>query len=66
MTEDCCPNCEALLHGRYCSDCGQRKPRPGDYSTLGVLGDAFIDAADPDILYVAAPIRGILKRVRRD
>jgi hypothetical protein len=41
MPEDCCPNCEALLHGRYCSDCGQRKPRPGDYSTLGVLGDAF-------------------------
>ena len=41
MPEDCCPNCDALLHGRYCSDCGQRKPRPGDYSTLGFLGDAF-------------------------
>jgi hypothetical protein len=41
MPEDCCPNCGALLHGRYCSDCGQRKPLPGDYSTLGFLGDSF-------------------------
>jgi hypothetical protein len=41
MSDESCPNCEALLHGRYCSDCGQRKPRPGDYSTFGVLGDAF-------------------------
>lgn len=41
MPEDCCPNCEAILHGRYCSDCGQRRPLPGDSSTLGLLGDAF-------------------------
>jgi hypothetical protein len=41
MPEDCCPNCEALLHGIYCSGCGQRRPLPGDSSTLGVLGDAF-------------------------
>lgn len=40
MSEDCCPNCEALLHGPYCSDCGQRRPRPADYSTLGFLADA--------------------------
>jgi len=41
MTEDCCPNCDAVLHGTYCSDCGQRRPLPGDSSTLGLLGDAF-------------------------
>jgi len=41
MPEDCCPNCGALLHGRYCSDCGQRRPSPGDSSTLRLLGDAF-------------------------
>ena len=41
MPDEQCPNCAALLHGPYCSDCGQRRPRPGDNSTLGVLGDAF-------------------------
>jgi hypothetical protein len=41
MPEDCCPNCEALLRGTYCSDCGQRRPRPDDSSTLRLLGDAF-------------------------
>lgn len=41
MSDESCPNCGALLHGAYCSDCGQRKPRPDDYSTLGFLGDAF-------------------------
>ena len=41
MPDEPCPNCAALLHGPYCSDCGQRRPRPGDNSTLGVLGDAF-------------------------
>lgn len=40
MSDESCPNCEALLHGPYCSGCGQRRPRPGDYSTFGFLVDA--------------------------
>ncbi len=61
MPDDCCPNCEALLHGPYCSDCGQRQPRPGDSSTLSVLGDAFkaIFSVDGKTLRT---LRGLLVR----
>ena len=48
MSEDCCPNCEALLHGPYCSACGQRKPRPDEYSTLGFLVDAATEIFSVD------------------
>jgi hypothetical protein len=48
MPEDCCPNCEALLHGPYCSACGQRKPRPDEYSTLGFLADAAAEIFSMD------------------
>ncbi len=27
-----CPNCGATEAGRYCRDCGQKRPRPGDLS----------------------------------
>jgi hypothetical protein len=48
MPEDCCPNCEALLHGPYCSACGQRKPRPDEYSTVGFLADAAAEIFSVD------------------
>jgi hypothetical protein len=48
MSEDCCPNCQALLHGPYCSACGQRMPRPDEYSTLGFLADAATEIFSVD------------------
>jgi hypothetical protein len=61
MTEDCCPNCEALLHGTYCSNCGQRRPLPGDSSTFGLFADAFkaIFSVDGKTLRT---LRGLLVR----
>ena len=48
MPEDCCPNCEAVLHGLYCSDCGQRKPRPEDYSVPRFLADTATEIFSVD------------------
>src|SRR5688572_26234067 len=48
MPEEHCPNCEALLHGPYCSACGQRKPRPDEYSMLGFLADAATEIFSVD------------------
>src|SRR6185436_8051179 len=48
MPEDYCPNCEALLHGPYCSACGQGQPRPDEYSTLGFLVDAVTEIFSVD------------------
>jgi len=43
MPDELCPNCAAVLHGLYCSDCGQRRPQPDDYSTRSFLIDAVSD-----------------------
>ncbi len=43
MPDERCPNCAGLLHGLYCSDCGQRRPQPDDYSTSCFLVDALSD-----------------------
>lgn len=48
MPDDCCPNCEALLHGLYCSSCGQRQPRPDEYSAFGFLVDAATEIFSVD------------------
>ncbi len=38
-----CANCETVLHGQYCHQCGQKKISPHDYSLKHFIAHAFHD-----------------------
>lgn len=43
-----CPSCGATLDGAYCAQCGQRAPRPGDFTVRSFLGAAARELGDGD------------------
>lgn len=43
-----CANCEAVLHGRWCHACGQRRSEPGDRTLRHLVGQAAEALTDLD------------------
>ena len=47
-SDERCRNCEALLHGRFCAECGQRRLGEGDRRLGHLLGQFFGALTDLD------------------
>ncbi len=43
-----CPNCGAVVHGRYCHNCGQKHRTPHDYQLAQFFKHAFHEFTDLD------------------
>lgn len=48
MTTATCPDCGARADGAYCAACGQRQPRPGDFSWQRMAAEGWKELSGSD------------------
>jgi hypothetical protein len=53
---DACPNCHALLHGAFCSACGQKRPEASDLTVR-----AFVSHAADELVSADSKLLGTLR-----
>lgn len=48
VVENACPSCGTRLDGNYCAHCGQRAPRPGDFTWRRFAAQTWEEASGSD------------------